>query len=119
MPANKPASSSEQRTADLTAGVATINAALGPALLPGSVIAVVGHPADANKVAARVAVAAAADPFTIHIASQDTAALQKSGLPTGRQVATLDEAILRSRRWPSRPTPPVLVIAGRDRQWAR
>jgi hypothetical protein len=116
-PEQAPASS--QSTAGLAAGLATINAALGPALLPGSVIAVVGHPADATKVAARVAVAASADPFAIHIASQDTAALQRSGLPTGRQVATLDEAILRSRRWPSRPTPLVVVIDGRDSQWAR
>ena len=108
-----------QSTAQLAEGLATINAALGPALLPGSVIAVVGHPSDANKVAARVAVAASADPFAIHIASQDAVALHRSGLPTGRQVSTLDEAILRSRRWPSRPTPLVVVIDGRDSQWAR
>jgi hypothetical protein len=112
-------SASTASTAELTAGLATINAALGPALLPGSVIAVVGHPADAGQVAARVAVAAAADPFSIHIASHDQAARSASGLPTGRQVSSLDEAILRSRRWPSRPTPVVVVVDGRDSRWAR
>jgi hypothetical protein len=104
---------------DLAASLATINAALGPALLPGSVIAVVGHPADAGEVAARVAVAAAADPFAIHFASHDPAAREASGLPGGRQICSLDEAILRSRRWPSRPTPMVIVVDGRDSRWAR
>ena len=115
----EPTSAQTRSTTDLTAGLATINAALGPALLPGSVIAVVGHPGDANKVAARVAVAAAADPFSLHIASHDAGALKDSGLPAGRQVSSLDEAILRSRRWPSRPTPVVVVVDGRDSQWAR
>jgi hypothetical protein len=102
-----------------TAGLEIINAALGPALLPGSVIAVVGHPCDAGTVAARVAVAAAADPFSIHFASNDAAARTDSGLPAGRQVGSVDEAILRSRRWPSRPTPVVVVVDGRDGHWAR
>ncbi|BEP14246.1 hypothetical protein acdb102_25570 [Acidothermaceae bacterium B102] len=118
-PSAEPVTAQSRSTADLAAGLATINAALGPALLPGSVIAVVGHPGDANKVAARVAVAASADPFSIHIASHDAAALKESGLPTGRQVSSLDEAILRSRRWPSRPTPVVVVVDGRNSQWAR
>ena len=73
----RPAAAASRSTAELAAGLATINAALGPALLPGSVIAVVGHPGDANKVAARVAVAAAADPFSIHIASHDSGALEE------------------------------------------
>jgi hypothetical protein len=114
-----PAPRTSPATADLAAGLATIDAALGPALLPGSVIAVVGHPGDACTVAARVAVAASADPFSIHIASPDPAARAASGLPTGRQVGSVDEAILRSRRWPSRPTPVVVVVDGRDSRWAR
>ena len=109
----------EPVVSDLAASLNTINAALGPALLPGSVIAVVGHPADAGEVAARVAVAAGADPFAIHFASHDPAAREQSGLPGGRQICSLDEAILRSRRWPSRPTPMVVVVDGRDSRWAR
>jgi hypothetical protein len=114
-----PQPSASASTSDLAASLATINAALGPALLPGSVIAVVGHPADAGEVAARVAVAAGADPFAIHFASHDAQARVESGLPGGRQITSLDEAILRSRRWPSRPTPMVVVVDGRDSRWAR
>jgi hypothetical protein len=74
---------------------------------------------DATTVAARVAVAAGADPFAIHFASADAGARTASGLPVGRQIGSLDEAILRSRRWPSRPAPVVLVVDGRDARWAR
>jgi hypothetical protein len=118
--AGQPSSPAPTRPVSVLAeGLATIKAALGPALLPGSVIAVVGHPADAGEVAARVAVAAGADPFAIHFASHDPAARTESGLPGGRQICSLDEAILRSRRWPSRPTPIVVVVDGRDARWAR